>query len=136
MKRTFLYQRDGSNKFWDVQVVGYTVTTYWGKIGTKPQSSSTVYDNASKAQFAFLKLISSKLVKGYRETTDAPKKIQRNTSTPEGKAFWDSVEKSAKLAPKKPKPAESRSRAVPVPKTEAGAASPKDPRFANLDFDD
>lgn len=67
-KRRFEFSDDKSNKFWEIEIAGDTITTKWGRLGSKGQSKTKTYADDSKAQAAFEKLIDGKTSKGYSET--------------------------------------------------------------------
>lgn len=66
-KRHFEFAEGGSNKFWEIELTGETVTTWWGRIGTAGQSKSKTFADAAKAKTEYDKLVTEKTGKGYRE---------------------------------------------------------------------
>ena len=65
--RTFSLVEGTSDKFWNIDVAGDSVTVNYGRTGTKGQTKTTRYDSAEKAQLEADKLIASKVKKGYVE---------------------------------------------------------------------
>jgi predicted DNA-binding WGR domain protein/ankyrin repeat protein len=57
-----------SSKFWEVQVVGSTLTTRWGRIGTAGQTKAKAFASDALARKERDALVAEKLGKGYRET--------------------------------------------------------------------
>ncbi len=69
---THLVFIDGtSEKFWRAVLLGTTVTTYWGRIGTVGQSQSKKFAEPHVAEAAFTKAVNEKKGKGYVEQGDA-----------------------------------------------------------------
>lgn len=66
-KRHFEFAEGGSNKFWEIELSGDTVTTWWGRIGTAGQSKSKQFADATKAKAEYEKLVAEKTGKGYKE---------------------------------------------------------------------
>ena len=67
-KRHFEFVEGSSNKFWEIELDGDTVTTTWGKIGTTGQSKAKKLADAAKAKAEYDKLIAEKTGKGYTES--------------------------------------------------------------------
>lgn len=65
--RTFSLVEGTSDKFWNIDVVGSSVTVHYGRTGTNGQTKTTQYDTAEKAASESAKLIASKVKKGYVE---------------------------------------------------------------------
>lgn len=65
-----------SNKFWEAELDGATVTTRYGRIGTNGQSIVKKFDSPAKAESHLNRLIAEKVKKGYAEvvatTADEP----------------------------------------------------------------
>jgi len=59
------FSDDKSHKFYEVTVLGTSVTIRYGRIGSSGQSSSTTYATAEKAQSEATQKINEKLRKGY-----------------------------------------------------------------------
>lgn len=58
--------REGtSNYFWQIRLTGKVMTTSYGRVGTKGQSTTKSFDSVAKAKIAHGKLISEKVKKGY-----------------------------------------------------------------------
>ena len=68
-KRHFEFQEGSSQKFWEVEISGNSVTTTWGRIGTGGQSKTKDFADAAKAKAEYDKLIKEKTGKGYKEST-------------------------------------------------------------------
>jgi predicted DNA-binding WGR domain protein len=66
-KRHFEFAEGNSSKFWEIELSGDTVTTWWGRIGTSGQSKSKQFADATKAKAEYDKLVSEKTGKGYTE---------------------------------------------------------------------
>lgn len=67
MKRRFEFQEGNSSKFWEVEIKGSSVTTWWGKLGTAGQSKTKEFDSPEKARKEHDKLVAEKTDKGYEE---------------------------------------------------------------------
>src|ERR1700722_19903442 len=72
MRRHFEFQEGSSSKFWDVELNGTCVTTWWGRIGTAGQSKEKDFGSDSKAQNEYDKLVEEKTGKGYVDSGAAP----------------------------------------------------------------
>ena len=68
-KRYFEFTGGTSSKFWEVFCDGSVLTTRYGKIGSKGQSSVKSFDTHDKASSEAAKLIARKVKEGYVETT-------------------------------------------------------------------
>lgn len=66
-KRHFEFAEGSSSKFWEIELSGNTVTTWWGRIGTTAQSKSKQFADATKAKAEYDKLVAEKTGKGYQE---------------------------------------------------------------------
>ena len=66
-KRHFEFSEGSSSKFWEIELSGNTVTTWWGRIGTTGQSKSKQFADAAKAKAEYDKLVAEKTGKGYSE---------------------------------------------------------------------
>ncbi len=60
------YRTESSNKFWEPEREGNTVTVRFGKIGTAGQTHTNKFTSAEKATAEYRKLICEKLAKGYK----------------------------------------------------------------------
>jgi len=69
MKRSFYYQDDTSNKFWEIEVVGTTSVSRNGKLGTSGRTTEKSFASAEAALKFASKQIASKIKKGYIEGT-------------------------------------------------------------------
>src|SRR5436305_1473683 len=67
--RTFEFKEGSSNKFWNIEHKGNTVTVTYGKIGTAGQTKPKDFPDETAAKKEYDKLIAEKTKKGYLETT-------------------------------------------------------------------
>src|SRR5262245_60102522 len=67
--RTFEFTDDKSNKFWNIELKGKTVTVVFGKIGTAGQTKPKDFSDEASAKKEHDKLVNEKVKKGYIETT-------------------------------------------------------------------
>lgn len=70
MKKSFTFtdfQNANSNKFWSITVSGSSVTTEYGRVGEKPQSTVKQFSSDRQANTFAAKKIQEKLEKGYTE---------------------------------------------------------------------
>ncbi len=65
----FEFTEGASSKFWEVTQEGNEMTTRYGKIGTKGQSTTKTFDSPEKAAAETAKIIAKKVKEGYKETT-------------------------------------------------------------------
>jgi predicted DNA-binding WGR domain protein len=65
--RRFELSEGTSNKFWEIEVDGSSVTTRWGRLGTNGQSKTKEFASAAKAQAEHDALVREKTGKGYSE---------------------------------------------------------------------
>lgn len=70
--------RNGSNKFWEIEINGNWFATRWGAIGTQGQRKIKTFANPTIARAEYNKLIISKLRKGYTEVSLAPIVVSHN----------------------------------------------------------
>lgn len=83
MNARYEYSDGGSSKFWAVSVVGTTITTQWGRIGTKGQTKKVECDTPSHAKSEAAKAAAKKVKKGYQKVgADKP-----TTSKPKSKSL-------------------------------------------------
>lgn len=66
-KRYFEFREGKSQKFWEIEINGNSVTTRWGRIGSNGQSKTKEFADSDKAQAEYDKLIQEKQGKGYVE---------------------------------------------------------------------
>jgi predicted DNA-binding WGR domain protein len=66
-KRRFEFEEGGSSKFWEIELDGESLTTWWGKIGTAGQSKTLEFDSEAESQKQYDKLVAEKTKKGYEE---------------------------------------------------------------------
>ncbi len=67
-KRYFEFSEGTSNKFWEVELSGNSVTTRWGRIGSDGQSTTKDFSDTEKAKSEYNKLVGEKARKGYIES--------------------------------------------------------------------
>ncbi len=74
MIRRFEYIAGGSNKFWEIESYNNstTITTRWGRRGTKGQELVKSLPSLLAATTLVNKLIQEKIFKGYVELTGSP----------------------------------------------------------------
>ena len=87
-----------SAKFWEVQVKGSSMTTAYGRIGTKGQSSTKKFADADTAKEAAQKLIQQKVNKGYSK---APERKSKQSAKPRTKKRSTRKKVSRKAVAKK-----------------------------------
>jgi predicted DNA-binding WGR domain protein len=68
---TLAVQEGGSNKFYQLQLAGDSLTTRWGKIGTAGQSKVETFESSEAAIKAFMSTLRSKMAKGYQKIDPA-----------------------------------------------------------------
>ncbi len=61
----YVFEEEGSRKFWEVEVSGSEVTTRWGRVGTVGKSKQKAFASADAARREQDKLVAEKLRKGY-----------------------------------------------------------------------
>lgn len=69
--RRFEYVDEKSSKFWEIRVIGASLTVCYGKIGTEGQTQSKEFADVGSAEKQAKKLIAEKTGKGYREVGSA-----------------------------------------------------------------
>jgi len=69
--KKFEYSDSKSHKFWNIKHKGSTVTTNYGRIGTKGQTKVKELSDSATATKEFEKLIKQKTSKGYEEVGDS-----------------------------------------------------------------
>ena len=62
---SLIFQDKRSNKYWNLESTGKTFTASWGRIGTIGQSQTKDFYTKEQCERAALKLIESKIKKGY-----------------------------------------------------------------------
>ena len=65
--RRFEYVDEKSNKYWEIEVQNTEVLTRYGRIDTTGQETIKSFASNTEADLAAMKLITSKLKKGYQE---------------------------------------------------------------------
>ncbi|HEY3999828.1 MAG TPA: DUF4132 domain-containing protein [Candidatus Xenobia bacterium] len=65
--RRFEFSEGTSNKFWEADIAGSTLSVRWGRIGTAGQGKDKAFPSPDRAQAEFDKLVREKLKEGYRE---------------------------------------------------------------------
>ena len=66
-KRRFQFTDDGSDKFWEIEMIGNDVTVRYGRTGTNGQTKTKAFSNPEAAAKHTAKLIAEKTEKGYAE---------------------------------------------------------------------
>src|SRR5262249_8911849 len=66
-KKAFVLKDDKSDKFWDIELKGKTVTVTFGKSGTKGQTKPKDFADEAAAKKEYDKLVTEKVKKGYTE---------------------------------------------------------------------
>lgn len=84
MNDRYEYTDGASAKFWTVSVNGKTLTTEWGRIGTKGQSKSVAFESENKAKAEAEKAAAKKVKKGYRKVA-----AQKSQKSPKAKSSMD-----------------------------------------------
>lgn len=92
-KRYFEFSEGTSNKFWEIDLEGASVTTRYGKIGTDGQMTLKEEGTPDKAQKLYDKLVKEKTGKGYVEKTAgggsaAPAAVASKPAGADFKAAW------------------------------------------------
>ncbi|MGH9553306.1 MAG: WGR domain-containing protein, partial [Terriglobales bacterium] len=72
VRRRFELIGGNSSKFWEIEIEGSSVTTWWGRIGTAGQSRSKDFGSPARAVAEQEKLITEKVSKGYIELVPTP----------------------------------------------------------------
>jgi predicted DNA-binding WGR domain protein len=67
-KRYFEFKEGSSQKFWEIELSGNSLTTKWGRIGAGGQSKTKDFGDSIKAKAEYDKLIQEKTGKGYKES--------------------------------------------------------------------
>lgn len=94
MKRFFYCQEKDSNKFWNVETKGDTLTVHFGKVGTNGRENVKQFDDADAAKKEAEKLIAEKTRKGYKEISkneavpDKPEPVYRPMDE---ELFWEII---------------------------------------------
>ncbi len=93
--RYFVFSSGRSNKFWEIQTVDEkTLRTRWGRVGSAGKSKTKTFGSSYAASLARVRMIRSKLDKGYVETSQTRDQQARpqgsapnaNAQTPNGGA--------------------------------------------------
>ncbi len=125
VSRSLVLSEGTSNKFWKIELDGWSHTVTFGRIGTAGQIQTKDFSDAAAARKAFDKLVAEKLKKGYVDH-DASAGVSAASPQPDAK-------KAAKPAPVEPeaKPAEK-----PAPEPAALKSMLATPREIALDPED
>ena len=67
-KRHFHFVGGGSDKFWEIEIVGTDVIVRYGRTGSKGQTNTKSFADDAAAKKHADKLIAEKTEKGYKET--------------------------------------------------------------------
>jgi predicted DNA-binding WGR domain protein len=111
--RMFEFSEGTSNKFWNIELKGKTVTVTFGRIGSAGQTKPKDFPTEAAAQKEYDKLIAEKTKKGYQETTKggaAPQAAAAPAAAPA--AAKGGTARKAEAAPAPASPAASSSGAT------------------------
>lgn len=100
MPRRFEFKDANSEKYWEIEQVGNTFTTWWGKIGAEPQSKTKTFTSEAEAKIEYEKIVAEKTRKGYTEigssdTATSPVSTRMMPTSPLPPASANSVSPSA-----------------------------------------
>ena len=112
-KRRFELSDGTSDKFWEVEVVGTTMTVTFGRIGTQGTAKDKTFSSKAEAEKEATKLIGEKTKKGYQAATSgkpAPSKATSGKPAP-------SKATSGKPAPSKATSSKAASSKAAAPTT-------------------
>lgn len=130
-ERTFEFKDGTSNKFWSIAVTGDSHTVRFGKIGTKGQTKTKSFADASKAQANADALIAEKTGKGYKETTPAVGTVAAPARVAAAPAVTPSAgDGVAPVEPKQAKKGKAKTAPAPEPTEEPEPAVPVPPPAA------
>ena len=123
MARRFVFEEDGSSKFWEITTSGADVTVRFGRIGTQGQEKTKSHPSAEAAMKDAEKLVAEKTKKGYREEGAAA----ASSADPAVPAPVEGTPATAKKSPPKKSaeaPASAPSEAPAITMTSAPNAPP------------
>lgn len=125
-----------SEKFWEVEVEGSSVTTRWGRIGTDGQIKTKPLADAAAAEREAGKLVTSKTKKGYVEVPPADGAVLAPAASPAAPAQPAAPAASAPTASAPTASSVPAAAAAPVgaapaspPRAEASASTPDEDVF-------
>src|SRR6476661_8124981 len=75
-KTRYEFKEGTSNKFWEIELEGTSLTTHWGKIGGSPTNQTKSFPDEAAAQKEHDKQVRKKEKEGYQLVSggaDAPK---------------------------------------------------------------
>jgi predicted DNA-binding WGR domain protein len=90
LHRRFEFSEGSSNKFWEIELAGTTLTVCWGRIGAEGRTQTKSFADPATAHAAADKLIAEKLGKGYSEANDGAPPA---TGPMNEDAFWAIIAK-------------------------------------------
>lgn len=125
-KRRFEFEEGNSSKFWEIQLDGESVTTWWGKIGTAGQSKTLDFDSEAEAKKQYDKLVVEKTKKGYEEVgggSGGDEDDEDEAPPPRAKAAAP-----AKAAPAKVAPVKAAAKPAAAKKVSSGSTADGDKR--------
>ncbi|MCB9655763.1 MAG: DUF4132 domain-containing protein [Deltaproteobacteria bacterium] len=94
----FEFVEGSSNKFWEIEIDGVSLTTTYGRIGSKGQTSRKTFDSAEKARAEHDKLVKEKTKKGY-SCVDARAAVDAaSSSAPVGSSAVPATSSSVSVA--------------------------------------
>lgn len=86
--RRFELSEGTSNKFWEVAQEGVSLTTRWGRIGSKGQEKTKTFPSPEAAKIEYGRIIAEKVREGYREIGAASAPPETAWSAP-GHIRWN-----------------------------------------------
>lgn len=92
MEKFYRFSEDNSDKYWEIDYKGTTITVFFGKIGSAGRVEEKNYASEAECLKEVEKLIASKLKKGYNETQTSNRPIKEATTLTNIKEFeeqWD-----------------------------------------------
>lgn len=89
MKKVLYFQDSGSNKFWQVEQSGQSLTFLYGKIGSTGKTTVKEYPTAELAALEYEKALQKKIKSGYSEELKSESPISWAYQKIDEKTFWD-----------------------------------------------
>ncbi len=99
MRRRFEFNEDRSSKFWEIELDGTNVNTWWGWIKTQPEQHTKECESAEEARELYDRLIADKqrvgfeekLPKGGNKRSEAPS-VDAAQATGDVQSAWNEIE--------------------------------------------
>lgn len=85
-KRYFEFRQGHFQKFWEIETIDYSVRVRWGRIGTQGATKTKSFGNLRAAVRWRVRMINSKVAKGYVEVRPAPGGAAPPPQPPPGQA--------------------------------------------------